>query len=75
MYHFHPYLKKVDLLEVNTQSLMTLFVKRPPSSISRFVNRLSDGGCAAAVLPRGAGLDYPGTTSRMPRLDETSVAR
>ena len=62
-------------LEVNTQSLMTRFVKRPPSSTSPFVKRLSHGGCAAAVLPRGAGLDYSGTNAGMPRIDDTPLAR
>ena len=63
------------VLEVDTQSQTPVASKHPPSSTSPFVKRVSHGGCAAAVLPRGAGLDYSGTSAGVPRIDDTPLAR
>ena len=63
-------------LEVNTQeSLMTRFVKRPPSYTSPFVKGSLMVAALPLCLPRGAGLDYSGTNAGMPRIDDTPLAR
>ena len=64
----------VYTLEVNTQSLMTRFVKRPPSYTSPFVK----GSLMVAALPlccRGVPEgDFSSTNARVPQIDETALA-